>query len=145
MTSRVRTKFLETLRKTGNVTEAARVARISRNTVYTHRHADPVFAEAWDDAEEEATDALEYEARRRAVHGVERPVVYKGEVVATIPEYSDRLMELLLKAHRPEKFKERVANELTGKGGGPIDVVETPASQRLKDALTPLTPPTDAD
>jgi hypothetical protein len=30
------------------------------------------------------------------------------------------MLEILLKAHRPEKFKDRVANEHTGAGGGPI-------------------------
>lgn len=74
----------------------------------------------WNDAEQEAADALEREAWRRAVEGTDKPVTYQGQITATYKEYSDRMLEMLLKAHRPEKFKDRVSNEHSGPGGGPI-------------------------
>lgn len=103
-TNRAREMFLDELRKTCNVSHAARAAGVGRRTVYQWRDADPAFAEAWADAEEEAVDALELAARERAM------------------DSSDRMMEILLKAHRPEKYVERVRSELTGANGGPITV-----------------------
>lgn len=107
--------FLDHLRKTANVSESARVAVVARRTIYDWRDADQVFAEAWDDAVDEATDALEAEARRRAIEGDEEYVVSMGQLVRdpktgeylTTRKRSDGLMTLLLKAHRPERFRER--------------------------------------
>lgn len=113
-TDRARETFLATLRETCNVSEAARKAHIGRRTAYDWRDADAAFAAEWDDAEQEAADRLEREAWRRGVEGVDHPVTFQGEITATYKEYSDRMLELLLKAHRPEKFVERVKSELSG-------------------------------
>lgn len=119
LTDRAREKFLDVLRSTCNVSEAARAVGISRTTAYQHR-ADASFAIAWDEAEQEAADRLEREAWRRAAEGTKKPIVYKGKITGHYLEYSDRMLELLLKAHRPEKFKDRVATELSGPQGDPI-------------------------
>ena len=85
------------------------------------RGEDPVFAQAWDDAEIVAADMLELEARRRAVEGTERYVLSHGEVVIyegkplKIKEYSDTLLLYLLKAHKPGLFCDRSKVELSGK------------------------------
>lgn len=94
-TDRARATFLEQMRETCNVSHSARAAGVPRRTVYNWREADPEFAAAWDDAEEEAADALELEARKRAT-----------------VDKSDRMLEILLKAHRPEKFVERFKGEI---------------------------------
>ena len=80
---------------------------VSRVCVYEHRNGDEAFAKLWDEAEQEAADKLEREAWRRGVEGVDKPIVYQGEVTGTYKEYSDRMLELLLKAHRGAKFRER--------------------------------------
>jgi hypothetical protein len=80
--ARVRT-FLDVLRQTCNVTEVARVAGVGRRTAYEWREADAVFASAWDEAEQEAADALEREAWRRGVEGTDKPGTYQGEITAT--------------------------------------------------------------
>ncbi|MFT9366503.1 MULTISPECIES: hypothetical protein [Gluconobacter] len=107
--------FLQHLRKTSNISESARIALIDRATAYKWREADPEFARAWEDAIDEATDALEAEARRRALDGHEEYVISMGQIVRD-PEtgkplmqrkFSDSLTTLLLKAHRPEKYRER--------------------------------------
>ena len=77
------------------------------------RHSED-FAAQWDEALEEGTDLLEAEARRRAVTGINKPVFYKGEVVGSIPKYSDRLLIFLLKAHRPQMFGDGVKVEQPG-------------------------------
>lgn len=117
---RARTAFLDELRKRGNVSEAAAVAGIGRRTAYEVRDRDPEFAAAWDEAIEAAVDAMEAEAWRRAVEGVDEPVFGRvgkdqdGEV-GTIRRYSDALMNTLLKAHRPEKYRERIDVQQHGK------------------------------
>lgn len=106
--------FLDHLSVSANVTAAARVAGVERGTIYGWREADPAFASAWADALEAATDALEAEARRRAVEGFEEPVMYGGRIVndpvtgnpLMRRRYSDGLMRFLLRAHRPGRFRE---------------------------------------
>lgn len=95
MTDHVR-EFLEVLRPTRNVTAAARSVGIARHTAYVHR-ADSVFSMAWDETEQEAQDGLESEAWRRGVEGVDKPVTHQGKITATYKEYSDRMLELLLR------------------------------------------------
>jgi len=107
-----REPFLAELCKTGCVSAAAQKAKISRNSAYEQREANQEFAKAWDAALEVATDALEREARRRAAEGVLEPVFYQGEIVAKVKKYSDTLLIFLLKAHRPEKFRENIKQEL---------------------------------
>lgn len=97
-----RIKFLEKLAETGNVSQSAREAGIARPTVYEHKHDDPDFAAAWEDALEEAADGLRKEARRRAVTGWLEPVFYQGEERGYITRYSDTLLCRLLAAHCPE-------------------------------------------
>lgn len=101
-------RFLAALRKTGNVTQAAKAERVDRVTAYTWRNNDEEFAKQWDEALEEATDLLELEARRRAQDGTPEPVYHRGQQVGTVQKYSDTLLIFLLKAHRPNKFKDRV-------------------------------------
>lgn len=120
-TDRAVETFLEVLRKTCNVSEACRKSKVARRTVYEWRESDEAFAAAWKEAEDEAADGLEREAWRRGVEGINKPVTYQGVITATYKEYSDRMLELLLKAHKPEKFKDRVSAEHSGPNGGPIE------------------------
>jgi hypothetical protein len=88
------------------VSLACRAAGVGRATVYRLRDGDEKFAAAWDEAAEDGTVLLKLECRRRAVEGVDRPVFYKGQQVGTVKEYSDRLLIFLLKAARPEKYRD---------------------------------------
>lgn len=117
---RARDAFLAELAKRGNVSAAAAIAQMSRVWFYEERKTDEAFAVAWDEALETAIDAMELEARRRAVEGIEKPLigrVGKDEdgIITTVREYSDSLMTLLLKAHRPDKYRERTDVQHSGK------------------------------
>lgn len=111
-TTAMKRAFIEVLCETANVAAAARAAQVGRATVYEHRARDEEFRKAWDLALEEGADMLEAEARRRAVHGTDRPVYHRGECVGHVREYSDALLTTLLKANLPEKYKERSETRL---------------------------------
>jgi hypothetical protein len=75
ITQRKEKCFLEVLAESGNVTVAAQAGGVSRSRMYERRQEDEAFAKAWEEAEQIAADRLEREARRRAVEGVEEPLV----------------------------------------------------------------------
>ncbi len=107
--------FLEALGRLGTVTAAAEGVGVCRGHAYELRRSDPLFAEGFAQALEEAADRLEEEARRRAVEGVEHPIIHGGKRVLdddgqplSIRRYSDGLLLALLKARRPLLFRERL-------------------------------------
>lgn len=130
-----RAAFLEQLAQLGNITAAAEAVGIDRVTAYRWRDADPEFAEAWADALEQAADRIELEARRRAVEGVDEPVFYQGTQCGTVRKYSDSLMGLLLRAHKPEKYADRNKTELTGANGGPVVLSDTERAAKIQALL----------
>jgi hypothetical protein len=122
-------QFLEYLAETGNVSRAAKLVGSSTARVYAMRHNDPVFRQAWDEAEEIAADRLEAEAWRRAVEGVDEPAVNGGRLVrdaagntVMVRRYSDMLLLALLKAHRRAKFNTRLPAGAALGGGAAFDV-----------------------
>lgn len=138
--------FLAALAETSNVSEAARIVGIHRTTAYLAKSNDPSFATEWEEAIEQATDALELEARNRAM-GVYisykfdkggSPLLHPltGEPYAE-RAVSDALLTLLLKAHRPDKYKDRSAVETTEKPAAKYDLSKLTQAQR--DELEALT------
>lgn len=108
LTAKKRKQFLEALAETGNVSSSADGCGVSRQALYKYRHRNAKFAQEWDEAIVVATDALEDEARRRAL-GYEEPCVYQGRVTGdTVTKFSDTLLIFLLKGNNPDKFKDRV-------------------------------------
>lgn len=105
----------------GNVTQAAKIAAIPRTMHYDWLQKDARYAAAFADAQEQAADHLEQEARRRAVQGTREPIYYQGERVGFVRRYSDTLLIFLLKGARPEKYREVVKNVHTGEDGKPIE------------------------
>lgn len=85
--------FLARLRGSGTVRYACEAAGVSRQTVYAWKRRDPEFARQWDEAQEDAVEALEAAARVRALSG------------------SDRLLMFLLRAIRPDKYGDRLRIE----------------------------------
>lgn len=94
--------FLANLRITGNVRQACIAADIDRSFVYKTKNSEEEFNKQWQDAMDDAIDDLEMVARARA------------------QEQSDLMMIFLLKAHRPEKYRENRYVQLVGDGGGPV-------------------------
>jgi hypothetical protein len=125
----------------GSVTTACQTLGIGRSTVYGWKDGSPEFAEALEKAQELGTNRLEDEAVRRALEGVDEPVFYLGKHVANVKKYSDTLLMFTLKGRRPEKWKDRVSQELTGKDGGPVQVENATLSDEIARRLDRLALP----
>ena len=98
--------FLEAYSQTFSVAEAARRSGMTRDAHYKRLERDPRYKDAFDKVEEEIADTIREEVRRRAF-GIKAPVFYKGAVVAAVTKYSDRMLELLARAHCAE-FREQL-------------------------------------
>lgn len=108
--------FLNALAKTGTVKGAAQLSGESRANHYRWLE-DDAYRVGVSRARRMAADLLEDEAWRRGVEGDERAVYNKrGIRVDTVRYYSDRLLEKLLAANLPEKYKERVEQTVVGDG-----------------------------
>jgi hypothetical protein len=66
----------------------------------------PDYALAFEEARKEVAGLLEDEAVRRAYHGTLKPVSIAGQLVV-VTEFSDRMLELLLKCRNREVFGDR--------------------------------------
>ncbi len=116
-----RSAFLSGLARAKSVSRAADEAGIACSTLYGWRRADQSFAKAWADAIETGTDLMEDEAFRRAVEGMPKPVYRGGEKVDEILDYSDAMLTFLLKARRPDKFKDK-QSAVTSKHPSKLDL-----------------------
>jgi hypothetical protein len=105
-------RFVSVLSQTGVVKFACRASGVSRQTAYQHYRLDEGFREQWDAAIEEAGEALEGEARRRAFNGWDEPIFGSGQgphtgtqQVGVIRKYDSALLRFLLSAIFPEKYR----------------------------------------
>lgn len=105
--------FCAALVESCQVGKACKAISVSRTWAYDQREAHPEFAQAWDIAMGRGLSTLEDEAHRRAFDGVEEPVFHLGAKVASVQKYSDTLAIFLLKAHAPQKYRERADVNLT--------------------------------
>lgn len=95
--------FLAAFAEIGTIRKAAEAAQTSR-TQHWEWLKNPVYAEAFLEAGENAADLLEAEARRRAIEGTDEPVFFQGEQCGQIRKFSDTLLIFLLKGRRKEVF-----------------------------------------
>jgi hypothetical protein len=99
-----RRRFWETLALTGCVRDAARVAGISNQAAYRRRQRDAAFRAEWNEALARSRTGLVATAYKRAVEGVEEPIISGGKIVGTKRRYSDSLLRMLLQASNPDMF-----------------------------------------
>ncbi len=103
-----------------HIAQAAEAAGIERGMHYYWLKHDPTYRPRFEEADKIAIEALEDEASRRAMQGVDEPVFQGGEQVGTVRKYSDRLMEFLLRGRNPAKYGDRFRAEMSGPNGDPI-------------------------
>ena len=99
--------YLAALPKYFTVTAACAHAGISYARLAGWRESDGAFLVQEQTARDAIADQLEAEAIRRAFKGVRVPVYQGGLLAGHVTQYSDQLLTLMLKALRPEKFRER--------------------------------------
>lgn len=144
--------FLAAYSVLGRVQPACAAARLNYWAPYNWIKRDPEFRQALKLAKRMSNEALEDEARRRAMDGVMVYVFYKGKPVLD-PEtlkpyreyqYSDRLMELLLKANKPKKYRERIDTthrhsiETPGQGESLIEFLREQGKLKNESQAVPL-------
>lgn len=138
--------FLKELALYGIVTRACKAASPGAkgscsNTFLDRRNKDPEFVAAWDAALDDARAGIEHEVYRRGQEGWEEPVFGgpgRTEVVGHVRKFSDRLLELRLKALIPA-YREHTKLDLETKEASPTlaDVRELSSEEKkiVKDAL----------
>ena len=88
-------------------------ARGAARAFYDERNRDPEFAQAWDDAVEEAGAAIESEIHRRGVDGFEEQRIDSSGKIHVYRRFSDPCLLALARARLPAFRKSDV--ELTGR------------------------------
>lgn len=111
-------KFLRAYLETGSIKKAVIKSSVSRQCHYNWLYHDDdeqrtLYRDAFEECQTIVSSILEDEAWRRAVDGVDSPVVFRGEITGTYKEYSDSLLTLLLKANNPDKYKDRSQQDVT--------------------------------
>ena len=163
--------FLANLRTTGVLARACEAASCSYAAQAAARKTYADFAEAVLDAFEESYDVLEAELLRRAVVGVDEPVVYQGTLtylrntsappdpatglqplllnangnprVLMINKKSDTLLMFALKGRRKTYSTERT--ELTGADGAPVVIDSSTRAARIADLMATAAKRKDLD
>ena len=139
---RRRRRSWEAFVRVHTVASACKESGTHRSTHYRWLAADPDYVDRFETAKDEAVELLEAEARRRALGGVERIKYYQGKKIGSEREYSDNLLMFLLKANRPEKYRERydVNQVVTDKRIDPTigELVDRMKPKRLKQITAAL-------
>lgn len=125
-------KFQEvcaTLAKTGGKYMACETNGFSYHTVSSAMAAqtqdgDDEWQDLWDLSYAKYKEGLVQEARKRATDGWDEPVFHLGKKVATVNKKSDRLLEVMLKAHVPEEFTTNVNVQATVDTGPGLDILK---------------------
>jgi hypothetical protein len=112
--------FLKHLGETCDVSAAAERVGLHRSTLYKHKRTKPAFARRWAEALDMGVDRLQDHAVNRATVGLEKPVWYRGEQVGAVHQPDNRLLQFLLKAHRPEVYD----RDKAGSAALPFDLIK---------------------
>jgi hypothetical protein len=144
-----------------SIRHAAKAAHVNPRRHYTWLRDDPDYVAGFKQAQIEAAHSLEDEASYRAMVGVFEPNVYQGRWLYPQEEYeiepasrgkpaktgyrdvpgskplglwkkSDALLMFRLRGEYPEKYRPYGSMELTGPGGGPIEIVERLQAARAR-------------
>lgn len=136
-TGQLKKSFLKAYQRIGRVDLAAKEIGISRALVYDWKSRDDKFSEKFSKSKDYIAGMLEDEAYRRACEGTAKPVYQQGEKVGEIQEYSDTLCIFLLKALKPEKYRERydVRQDATIRQSGQVTIYIPDNGRDKKDGV----------
>lgn len=142
-TPELKALFLQVLGDTCSPKAAASTVGVSRQTCYYHRDNDLEFRAEWDKRIERALDTVLEESYRRAVVGIDEPVVFQGQISKTldadgnerpltIRKYSDRLLEVLMKWRYGDKLADRLRVRVEDTGLSPEALLAMPSDERAQ-------------
>ena len=110
--------FLIAYATCGTITGAAQAAGLSRIIHYKWMDENEDYRKAFEEAQAEADDRLIMEARRRAVEGVDVPVIHHGKIQTqkvngkrvpiTLKKYSDAMLMFLIAGRMPQYNQKRL-------------------------------------
>lgn len=87
----------------GTIGACLKAAKVDYRT-YLRWKEDPEFVFMLNEAQQQFNSKIEMEMLRRAVDGVDEPVVSAGRYLGTKKKYSDDLIKVIARAHQPEKY-----------------------------------------
>ncbi|HEL3255799.1 TPA: hypothetical protein UMF52_001085 [Stenotrophomonas maltophilia] len=143
-TPEVQELFLQILEDTASPKQAAQVCGISRRLAFEYKQKDLDFRRRWEQSIQIAMDALLEEAYRRAVVGVDEPVIYQGQVstaldpntgeerALTVKKHSDRLLEVMLKFHYGDEMAEHLRVKVEDTGLSAEGLLRMPTEERAQ-------------
>lgn len=131
-TDDARAIILQTLSMGSSVGLASEKAGISRFAYYKWCNQDKEFAAEVKAAIDRGSDRFEDAARGRAIDGVDKALVSGGEIIGYEKNYSDGLMMFMLKARRPETYRDNATIDLNQ------NVSFVGAAERLASRLTEI-------
>lgn len=139
--------FLTAYAVCGVISEACRKADVPRHSHYDWLADDETYRPRFEAAHAEACESIETEIRRRAIEGIEEPVIYQGQLCfepvrdkkgvpvrddngyiklsdrpLTVKKKSDVLLIFQAKAMMPDRYRDNSKVEMVGSGGGPINL-----------------------
>ena len=130
--------FLAEYAYSGNLSRAARIAKVDRHLHYEWL-PDPKYAEAFTRAHSQFKEGLEEELHKRAKEGELEPVWYQGQKVGTVRKKSDILLMFAMKKHIPEYRDTSTTNvSLTADIQANVSIDLSKLSQDQLDALDTL-------
>lgn len=158
-------RFLKAFAELGTVAAASVKSGVEDVSHYRWLKSSAAYRKAYAQAEERSISRLEAEAIRRASEGTKDPVFYAGSKCGDITRYSDVLLIFLLKAKRPDVYRERldarilanvnqastvtVVHEYHDVPGalpaGPLPLVTLPAGEPSQDGSEPSQAPSGSD
>lgn len=104
-------RFFKALAETGHPGAAIAAAGVDQAMIRELRASDPEFHKQWEAAEKLFDETLDHEVHRRALSGIQEPLVSDGKIVrddagrpVAVSRPSDLLLLMLLNAHLPGKY-----------------------------------------
>lgn len=119
----------------GDLFDACQRVRVSMVFVRQWMKDDKDVAEVITEAERVGAMSLQSAAIKRAVHGVEKGVYYKGDRVDTEIQYSDGLLVTLLKGRLPEIYGPEGDGKTGNTFNGPTQINIMPRADNYADWL----------
>jgi hypothetical protein len=112
---------------------AARAVGVDRGAVLYHRTRSPKFEAEFQKALATANEVLEMHAMKLATVGQDDPIFMRDKDNNPVKVFdrkrqSEKILQMLLSARMPEKYRQNITQELVGPGGVPLAAPITPVN-----------------